>query len=175
MQTSISKAKQRSMSYLAPSCRQVPVPVQACLARYTTCCRFSLRKGTGAGYRWLEKLRRIFRYLRSTRELHLTLDAGEAMVAKWWVDASFAAQPDRRSHYGATFSLGKGAQCSRSIKQKMKELDGSGADCREWIYRVNHLDTELLRHAMVRIRQKIGPSGQPKSYYPRKYRLKIGK
>lgn len=44
----------------------------------------------------------------ATRDLHLTLEADEAMVAKWWIDASFAVHSDFWSHSGAALSLEMG-------------------------------------------------------------------
>ena len=66
-----------------------------------------------------KKLRRLFQYIRGTLELGLTLEADEVMVAKWWIDASFAVHPDCRSQSGAVLSLGKGAPYSGCQKQKV--------------------------------------------------------
>lgn len=66
-----------------------------------------------------KKLKRLFQYIRGTRELALALEAEEAMVAKWWIDASFAVHPDCRSQSGAMFSLGKGAPYAGCLKQKI--------------------------------------------------------
>jgi hypothetical protein len=66
-----------------------------------------------------KKLARVARYLRGTMDMPLTLEASNAHVMKWWVDASFAVHPDMRSHTGGVFSLGKGAMYSTSTKQKL--------------------------------------------------------
>lgn len=65
-----------------------------------------------------KKLRKLLQYLRTTRELHLTLEAEEPMIAKWWIDSSFAVHPDSKSHSGAIMSLGKGSLYSGCQKQK---------------------------------------------------------
>lgn len=61
-----------------------------------------------------KKLSRVIRYLRGTPKLVLTLEADNAHVIKWWVDASFAVHPDMKSHTGATLSIGKGSVYSTS-------------------------------------------------------------
>lgn len=67
-----------------------------------------------------KKLRRLFQYLRATSSLSLTLEADENMVARWWVDASFAMHSDCWSQSGAVLILGKGASYSGSQRQKLK-------------------------------------------------------
>jgi hypothetical protein len=49
----------------------------------------------------------------------LTLEADSTYVMKWWVDASFAAHTDMRSHTGGMLSLGKGAIYGTSTRQKL--------------------------------------------------------
>lgn len=75
-----------------------------------------------------KKLKRFFQYLRGTKDLSLTLEAEEAMVAKWWIDASYAVHPDCRSHSGATFSLGKGTLYSGSHRQKLNSKSSTEAE-----------------------------------------------
>lgn len=45
------------------------------------------------------------------------LEAHEGMVAKWWVSVSFAVHPDFKILSGASFTLSKSAQCSKSKKK----------------------------------------------------------
>jgi hypothetical protein len=66
-----------------------------------------------------KKLARVMRYLRGTPEQVLTLEAKNMSIVKWWVDASFAVQPDMRSHIGAGMLIGKGAIYSSSTRQKI--------------------------------------------------------
>ena len=68
------------------------------------------------------KLIRCLRYLRNTQHLPLELEATGTEVCKWWVDASYAVHPDRQSHTGSLFSLGKGAITSHSTKKIPKVL-----------------------------------------------------
>jgi len=74
------------------------------------------------------KLSRCIKYLRGTKDLHLTLEADEQMTLKWWVDASFAIHRDMRSHTGATVTLGKGSLYSMSTKQKINTKSSTEAE-----------------------------------------------
>jgi hypothetical protein len=62
---------------------------------------------------------RTMKYLRGTIDLSLTLEADDLHVVKWRVDALFAAHPNMKSHTGGMMTLGKGATCGTSIKQKL--------------------------------------------------------
>ena len=55
-----------------------------------------------------KKLTRVMRYLRGTVNMPLTLEAESMQIVKWWVDASFAVNPEMKSHTGAVMTLGKG-------------------------------------------------------------------
>lgn len=66
-----------------------------------------------------KKLMRVMKYLRGTKQLHLTLESKNVCDVKWWVDASFATHPDMRSHTGGVMSLGKGAVYGQSTRQKL--------------------------------------------------------
>eukprot|EP00957_Ditylum_brightwellii_P176642 13453896-Ditylum_brightwellii.AAC.1 len=48
----------------------------------------------------------------------LSLEADDSQTLTWYNNAAFAVHPDMKSHTGATFTLGKGAICSDSTKQK---------------------------------------------------------
>lgn len=60
--------------------------------------------------------------------MHLTLEADDLQVIKWWVDASFAVHRDMRSHTGGTMSMGKGAVCSASLRQKINTRSSTAAE-----------------------------------------------
>ena len=66
-----------------------------------------------------KKLTRLFRYLRGTKELVLTLRANVDGIVRWWIDASYAVHNDMKGHTGATLSLGKGCIYSGSWKQRI--------------------------------------------------------
>ena len=51
------------------------------------------------------KLVRVLRYIRVTLHLPLILRADSLNVIKWWVDASFATQPDCKGHTGTKISI----------------------------------------------------------------------
>jgi hypothetical protein len=62
---------------------------------------------------------RVVKYLRGCPQLPLTLEADQAMVIKWYVDASYAVHEDMKGHTGAVMTMGKGAAYSSSSKQKI--------------------------------------------------------
>jgi hypothetical protein len=66
-----------------------------------------------------KKLRRGLQYLRATVNLSLMLEADNAHIVKWWVDALFAVHPDMKSHRGGMMSLGKGTAYQTSTRQKL--------------------------------------------------------
>ena len=65
------------------------------------------------------KLKRVLRYLLSTRHLRLTLFAESLSNIAWYVDASHQIHDDCRGHTGAILTFGWGAATSLSIKQKI--------------------------------------------------------
>lgn len=75
-----------------------------------------------------KKLRRVVQYLRSTREMPLTLEADESRIVKWWVDSSFAVHQDMRSHSGGAMSLGGGVAFGGSTKQKINTRSSTEAE-----------------------------------------------
>jgi hypothetical protein len=75
-----------------------------------------------------KKLGRVIKYLRGDPHVPLTLEADDARVMKWWVDASFAVHPDMKSHTGATASLGKGSVYSTSTRQKLNTKSSTEAE-----------------------------------------------
>ena len=75
-----------------------------------------------------KKLGRALKYLHAEPHLPLTLEANNAQIIKWWVDASFAAHKDMRSHTGGTMSLGKGSVYSMSVRQKLNTTSSTEAE-----------------------------------------------
>ena len=66
-----------------------------------------------------KKLIRLMKYLKSTKDIPLTLEADNSGCIQWWVDASFAVHPDMKSHSGAMMPMGQGWEISGSKKQKL--------------------------------------------------------
>ena len=66
-----------------------------------------------------KKLGRCVKHLHKSKELPLILKANKDGVMRWWIDASFAAHPDMRSHTRAAMSLGSGCPISMSRKQQL--------------------------------------------------------
>jgi hypothetical protein len=54
------------------------------------------------------KLCHLVEYLRSMRELPLKIAADSTGVLSWYVDASFAVNPDMRGHTGGAMTMGTG-------------------------------------------------------------------
>ncbi len=74
------------------------------------------------------KLARVIKCLRGTSQLVLRLSANNLNIIKWWVDASYGVHHDMRSHAGGTVSLGTGAACSTSKKQKLNTKSSTEAE-----------------------------------------------
>jgi hypothetical protein len=68
------------------------------------------------------KLKMLLMYVKSTINMPLILIVENLNIIKWWVDASFAIQNDRRGHTGATMSLGKGSIIGMLKKQKINTM-----------------------------------------------------
>jgi hypothetical protein len=66
-----------------------------------------------------KKLARVIKYLRGTANMPLTLEAQEAHVMKWWVDAAYAVHEDMKGHTGGAFTMGQGTIYGTSTKQKL--------------------------------------------------------
>ena len=60
--------------------------------------------------------------------LWLTLEVGDELCIKWWVDVSFGVHHDKRSHTGATMSLGKGLPVSSPTRQKLNTRSSTEAE-----------------------------------------------
>jgi hypothetical protein len=75
-----------------------------------------------------KKLKRVVCCLRDAKGLALALEADNPQMIKWWVDASFAAHRDMRSHAGGTMSLGKGSIHSTSVRQKLNTKSSTEAE-----------------------------------------------
>jgi hypothetical protein len=64
------------------------------------------------------KLKRVLKYLQTTRSLRLTLFADSLTDIRWYVDASHLTHDDSKGHTGLLLTFGKGATTSSSNKQK---------------------------------------------------------
>jgi len=77
-----------------------------------------------------KKLLRMIKYLHSTKDLELTLEAdkGDIILSKWYPDGAFAVHQDFKSHTGAILTLGKGAVNTISAKQKLNTRSSTEAE-----------------------------------------------
>ena len=75
-----------------------------------------------------KKMIRVLKYLRSTKDLTLTIKAEDILNPKWWADAAFAVHPDMKSHTGGVMTLGKGMIQSISRKQKLNTKSSTEAE-----------------------------------------------
>jgi len=75
-----------------------------------------------------KKLIRLILYLRSTKNLYLTLEATNLSIVRWWADAAFAVHSDMKSHTGGAMTLGKGMIQCISQKQKLNTLSSTEAE-----------------------------------------------
>ena len=65
------------------------------------------------------KLVHLMKYVRSTKDLPLTLSANGSGMLKWWIDGSHGVHPTLRGHTGGGLSMGRGFPISASSKQKL--------------------------------------------------------
>jgi hypothetical protein len=74
------------------------------------------------------KLSRVIKYLRGTKDLVLRLSADNLNIVKWMVDSSYGVHHDMKSHTGAVISMGTGAVYSTSKKQKLNTKSSTEAE-----------------------------------------------
>ena len=65
------------------------------------------------------KLTRLLKYINSTKDFGIVLDADRDVCVLVYVDASYGVHVDGKSHTGVVISLGRGAVFVRSGKQKI--------------------------------------------------------
>jgi hypothetical protein len=59
------------------------------------------------------------KYLQGTVEIPLTLEIDDNQLVRWWIDGSFAVQPDMKSHTGGFNVTGKGGVYGTSTRNKL--------------------------------------------------------
>jgi hypothetical protein len=74
------------------------------------------------------KLKRVLEYIKGTMDLEYTIGADHLGRIRTWVDASYAAHPDMRSHTGGAMSLGRGCILCKSTKQKLNTKSSTEAE-----------------------------------------------
>lgn len=65
------------------------------------------------------KLEQLVKYIRSTIDLLLILDANGTSILTWYVDASFVLHANMRGHTGSRLTMGRGFLIVSSTKQKL--------------------------------------------------------
>jgi len=73
-----------------------------------------------------KKLARVIKYIHSTRDITLTIEAVDE--PNWWVDSSYSVHPDMRIHSGIFMILVKGTVYSTSSKQKLNTNSSTEAE-----------------------------------------------
>ena len=76
----------------------------------------------------LNKLSKVVKYLESTIDLPLRLQALNDGILDCWIDAAYGAHDDCKGHTGTTMSLGHGSIYSNSIKQKLVARSSTEAE-----------------------------------------------
>eukprot|EP00804_Cyclotella_cryptica_P027764 CCRYP_009202-RA/>CCRYP_009202-RA protein AED:0.72 eAED:0.12 QI:0/-1/0/1/-1/1/1/0/1137 len=75
-----------------------------------------------------KKLTRVIKYLRRTKFLRLTMEAGHLDQNHWFIDSAFAVHDDMRSHSGSYMTFGKGMMGGSSNKQKINTTSSTEAE-----------------------------------------------
>ena len=73
------------------------------------------------------KLNHVLQYVRQTINLTLILRKYILTFIKWWVDASYTAQPDMRGHTRSTMSLGIGSVTGIAKKHRINAKSSTEA------------------------------------------------
>jgi hypothetical protein len=60
----------------------------------------------------------LLRYIASTKELGITLNSANGVIAYAWVDCSYASHPDKKSHTGVKISIGLNGGSVISVSEK---------------------------------------------------------
>ena len=76
----------------------------------------------------LQKLARVAKYLKGTKNLCLTLGINDIRILKWMVDSSHAVHDDFRGHTGGCLSWGIGSPISISQKQKLNSRSSTESE-----------------------------------------------
>ena len=74
------------------------------------------------------KLDRVLKYLNQSKDICLTLRCNEPIEIFGYVDASYGTHSDGKGHSGMILSMGEGAFCSRSCKQKLVSRSSTEAE-----------------------------------------------
>ena len=75
-----------------------------------------------------KKLGRMIKYMRSTKDLVLTLSADPTQIIQRWIDGSYAVHPDMRGHTGAAMTMGAGVIYGSSTKQRLNTRSSTEAE-----------------------------------------------
>jgi hypothetical protein len=75
-----------------------------------------------------KKLIKIMRFLNGTKDSVTMMSIDDSNTIKWYVDAAFAVHKDLKIHTGAVMTLGNGAICSISTKQKVNSRSSTEAE-----------------------------------------------
>lgn len=74
------------------------------------------------------KLQRVLKYVNSTKELGIVLEA-DTMLKVWvYIDAAYGIHPDGKSHSGLYVSIGRGPIVTKSSKQKLVTKSSTEAE-----------------------------------------------
>ena len=76
----------------------------------------------------LQKLVRVAKYLKGTKDLCLTLGIDDVRILKWMVDSSHAVHDDFKGHTGGCLSWGIGSPISISQKQKLNSRSSTESE-----------------------------------------------
>ena len=76
----------------------------------------------------MRKLRRVIRYIRSTKDKGICIDAGKNLSILAYVDASYGVHADYKSHTGCVIGIGKGPVYAKSSGQKINTKSSAEAE-----------------------------------------------
>jgi hypothetical protein len=103
-----------------------------------------------------EKLKRIIRYLKASRDLTLDLQPDEGMTIRVYIDASHGVHVDMKGHTGATIALGAGSLMAKSSKQRLTAKSSTESEliaCSDFLSVVI-----MVRDLMIEMGYPMGPA-----------------
>jgi len=75
-----------------------------------------------------EKLKRLIRYVRKTKDMGIGLEGTKNLSVAAYVDASYGVHEDMKSHTGVVIGIGKGPIYSKSSTQKLNTKSSTEAE-----------------------------------------------
>ena len=127
-----------------------------------------------------DKCKRLVKYLKNTKDLHLVLRYDGCAIARWHVDASFAVHSDFKSHSGGVLLMHPegGGMASGSTKQKINARSSTEAEivaCDDFLAKVVWVRNFLMGQGIPLKENFLGQDNKSAIILEEKGRASLGK